>query len=144
MASYINSNDIPFGLVADKMTSKHLTRHMVGIRIPIWDIRYIHINKDIYVQCSCIQDVTGKGVTQHMLKSLESFGMDSSYQRKNLSGCAMDGQYIHLHVVDHLKCELLKDYHITWDPTHRIELSIKDCYSKKWFTQFYIENGFYS
>ena len=33
----IITNKLPFGILADKMTSKHLTRHMVGIRIPIWD-----------------------------------------------------------------------------------------------------------
>ena len=38
VSNFVVSNKLPFGLMADKMTSKHLTRHMVGIRIPIWDI----------------------------------------------------------------------------------------------------------
>ena len=49
VSNYITMNNLPFGLLADKMTSKHLTRHMVGIRIPVWDINYTNINKDIYV-----------------------------------------------------------------------------------------------
>ena len=34
--NFIITNKLPFGILADKMTSNHLTRHMVGIRIPIW------------------------------------------------------------------------------------------------------------
>ena len=48
-----------------------------------------------------------------------------------LSGCKMDGQYIHLNFSDHLQNVLLKDYHVTWDPAHMIELSIKDSTSDK-------------
>ena len=60
------------------------------------------------------------------------------HQREYLSGCAMDGQYIHLDFSDHLQNVLLKDYHVTWDPAHRIELSIKDSTSDK--GQSFIEN----
>ena len=126
VSSFVTDNNLPFGLLADKMTTKHLTRHMVGIRVPIWDIRYPFIAKDIYVQCSCISDVTGKGITDHLIDTLDSFGLDRIYQRQNLAGCAMDGQYINLNIKDHLHDTLLKDFHVTWDPAHRIELSLKD------------------
>ena len=101
--NFIVTNKLPFGILADKMTSKHLTRHMVGIRIPIWDIRSSFLVRDLYIQCSPIKDVTGLGVTEHVIETLESFGLDRSYQRDNLSGCAMDGQYIHLNFSGHLK-----------------------------------------
>ena len=32
------ANKLPYGVVAEKMTCKHLTRHMVGICVPIWDL----------------------------------------------------------------------------------------------------------
>ena len=75
---------------------------------------------------SCISDVTGKGITDHLIDTLDSFGLDRIYQRQNLVGCAMDGQYINLNIKDHLHDTLLKDFHVTWDPAHRIELSLKD------------------
>ena len=81
---------------------------MVGIRIPIWDIRSSFLVRDLYIQCSPIKDVTGLGATEHVIETLESFGIDRSYQRDNLSGCAMDGQYIHLNFSGHLSNMLLK------------------------------------
>ena len=57
------------------MNSKHLTWHMVGIRIPIWDIRSSFLVRDLYIQCSPIKDVTGLGVTEHAIETLESFGI---------------------------------------------------------------------
>ena len=122
------------------MTSKHLTRHMVGIRIPIWDIKYPNLNKDVYVQCSTIKDVTGKGIANHLIDSLECFGIDSAYQREHLSGCAMDGQYVCLKINEHLNSIFLKEYHLTWDPAHCIELSIKDCTTKSGKKQNFIES----
>ena len=126
VSNYVTSNILPFGLIADKMTTKHLTRHMVGIRVPIWDIRYPFLAKDIYVQCSCINDVTGKGIASHLIETLESFGIDRIYQRENLAGCAMDGQYIKLNIHYHLSDIFFREYHVTWDPAHRIELAMKD------------------
>ena len=80
-----------------------------------------------------INNVTGFGVTNHVVGSLEAFGLGQMHQLEYLSGCAMDGQYIHLNFSDHLQNVLLKekDYHVTWDPAHRIELSIKDSTSDK-------------
>ena len=136
---YITLNFLPFGIMADKMTTRHLTRHMVGVRIPIWDVRSSYFSKDIYVQCSPIKDVTGLGVTRHFLETIEAFGIDQLYQREYISGCAMDGQYIHLNVPDHLKDIFLKDIPVTWDPAHRIELSIKDTTSTNEETSTFIE-----
>ena len=69
--------------------------------------------------------MTGSGITKH-IGMLEAFGLDRAYQCAHISGDAMGGQYIHLNVPDHLSEIVVKDFHITWDPAHRIELSIKD------------------
>ena len=123
---YIVQNELPFGIMADKMTSGHLTRHMMGIRIPVWDLRCSYLSKDIYLQSNPIKDVTGLGVTTHIVGMLEAVGLDKAYQRQHISGGAMDGQYMHLDVSQHLTDTFLKDFHLTWDPAHRIELSVKD------------------
>ena len=68
----------------------------------------------VYIQCSPIKDVTG-----YIIGTLEAFGLDSAYQRDNVSGCAMDGQYIRLNVLNHLINIFINDYHVTWDPAHR-------------------------
>ena len=65
------------------------------------------------------------------------YRIDRSYQRDNLSGCVMDGQYIHLNVSGHLSNILLKEYHL--DSTNRINLSIKDSSSKPNKTQTFVE-----
>ena len=62
-----------------------------------------------------------------MIDALESFGLDRVYQRENMSGCAMDGQYVLLNIPDHLNNIFFKEYNIIWDPAHRIELALKDC-----------------
>ena len=36
---FIASNNLPLGIMTDKMTTRHLAQHMVGICIPIWDVR---------------------------------------------------------------------------------------------------------
>lgn len=96
LSKYIVTNNTPFGFLADKMTSKHITRQMIGIRIPVWDIRYVAINKDTYLQCSAVHDLTGKGIAAHLVKTLESFGLNSVYQRSHMAG-----QYVHLNVDSH-------------------------------------------
>ena len=52
--------------MANKITCKHLTRHMVGIRVLIWDLRSSTLAKDVYILCSSIKDVTGLGATMGM------------------------------------------------------------------------------
>ena len=140
ISDMIKFQDIPFGVIADKMTSKHLTRHMIGIRIPVWDIRYSGINKDIYVACSPVEDLSGRGIASHIFATLDSFSISEIYQRNHIAGCAMDGQYIKLNVAKHLKDIFVKDFHLTWDPAHVIELSIKDCKSKEEQPQNFIEH----
>ena len=124
--NYILSNDIPFGYLADKMTVKHRSRHMVGMRIPIFDLKYSGIVKDIFMQSSPIQELDGLGVTNHILDSFEAFGLPLTYQHNNASGMAMDGQYTKLNVETHMRDILVKDINLSWDPAHRIERAYED------------------
>ena len=94
---------------------------MMGIRIPICDLRCSYLSKDVYMQRNPIKDVSGFGVTDHIVGMLEGFGLDRAYQSDHISGGAMDGQYIHLNVPDHLSSIFVNDYHITWDPAHPTE-----------------------
>ena len=125
ISNFVASNNFPFGIMTDKMT-RQLTQHMVGICLPIWNVRSIY-------------DVTELGVTNHFLEMLEAFGLDQSYQQQNFSGCAMDGQYIDLDVPDHLKNIFLKNFHVTWDPEQSIELATKDSTSNDKERQSFIE-----
>ena len=40
--------NLPFVVMADKMTTRHLTQYMVRICIPIWDMRSSYLSKDMY------------------------------------------------------------------------------------------------
>ena len=115
LRNFVLTNKLPLGLMEDKITSKHLTRH-TEIRIPIWDVQSSCLAKYVYIQRFPIKDVSGLGVTKHIVGTIKAFGLDRPYQRDNLSGCAMDGQYIHLNCSDHLSNIFLNDYHVTWDP----------------------------
>ena len=112
--NFLTSNNLPLGTMTDKTRTRHLTRHMVGIFIPILDVRSRYCNKDTYVLWSPTNDVTVLGVTNYFLETLEAFELVQLYLQQNLSGCAMDGQYIHGNVADHLKSIILKHFHVTY------------------------------
>ena len=97
----IIDNKMPFGVLADKMTVSHRTRHMMGIRIPIWDITYQDTMRDIYLRHMPICSGSGEDVTSHLLNSLNVSGFSNSYIREYLSGMSMDGQYTKLNIADH-------------------------------------------
>ena len=61
-----------------------------------------------------------------MTDSLDAFGLSLTYQHRNMSGMAMDGQYTHLNVKDHVSDILGKSINLSWDPAHKIELAVKD------------------
>ena len=54
LVSYVTENCLPFGLLADKMTARHRKRHIMGIRVPIWDVNNSKINQDIYIRHSAV------------------------------------------------------------------------------------------
>ena len=78
------------------------------MRIPIFDLKYSGIVKDIFMQSSPIQELDGLGVTNHILDSFEAFGLPLTYQHNNASGMAMDGQYTKLNVETHMRDILVK------------------------------------
>ena len=124
--SFMKVNKLPFGLLADKMTVSHRTRHIVGIRIPIWDINCPNIVKDVYVQSSSIKHHEGFDVASHLLNSLETAGFSRPYVARYISGLAMDGQYTKLSVNVHINDSLDSNANLSWDPMHSLQLAYDD------------------
>ena len=108
VSSYVIENKLPFGLLADKMTAKHRKRHIMGIRVPIWDLNNSDINRDVYIRHSAVGYGSGKAIVDHMLANVEAFRFEIGYIRKNLIGMAMDGQYTCLNVDTHMSDRLQK------------------------------------
>ena len=126
ISSYITTRELPVGVLADKMTVNHRTRHILGLRVPIWDIRYSNIVTDIYVQSSTVKLHTGVAVTDHLFDSLKASGLSNLYLAKFMSGLAMDGQYTSLNVGTHASKKLDQNVNLSWDPMHRIQLAHDD------------------
>lgn len=126
IAAYIVDYDLPVGIFADKITINHRSRHIVGLRVPIFDISSEHLYNCIYLEHNFVHDFTGKGLTQSILNTCKKFGFDLSFLRNNLVGMAFDGQYIRLGVEKHIRDELaLENISVSWDLMHRIELAEK-------------------
>ena len=129
VSSFVMENKLPFGLLADKMTARHRKRHIIGIRVPIWDLNNSNINRDVYIRHSAVGYGSGEAIVDHLLSNLESFGFQIPYVRRHLIGMAMDGQYTCLNVQDHMSERLQKNVNLSWDPMHRIELASNDSIS---------------
>lgn len=138
LISHIIDNRFPFGLIADKMTARHRKRHIIGIRVPIWDINNPNINRDIYIRHSAIGYGSGESMVDHLLTNVEMFGIPLPYIRKYMVGMAMDGQYTCLNIGSIMGKVLLKPINLSWDPMHRIELANKD--ASKDIDNKFIEN----
>lgn len=121
--SFIIDNDLPFGIVADKITVNHRSRHIVGLRIPVFDINRDNLFHSVYLEHNFVNDFTGHGLACSILSTLNKFGFDLAFLRKKLVGLAVDGQYIKLGVANHIKEKLSLNYvPASWDMMHRIEL----------------------
>lgn len=48
VTNFIIENDLPIGLLADKITINHHTRHIIGIRIPIFDKQRDYVSNTIF------------------------------------------------------------------------------------------------
>lgn len=68
IASYICNEDLPIGIVADKMTVNHRTHHIVVIRIQIYYINHTTLFTSIYLEHHFCKDVTGKGLVREHFK----------------------------------------------------------------------------
>ena len=119
-------DDLPFGIIADKVTISHRTRHAVGIRIPVYDLKYSSLTKDIYLKSASVKHHDGLSICNHMLDSVEAAGFPRVYIRKNLSGGAFDGQYTSLNIGKHMSDVLDSHTNIAWDPMHRVQLAYND------------------
>ncbi|GBN44026.1 hypothetical protein AVEN_28371-1 [Araneus ventricosus] len=106
IATLITSADLFIGIVADKIKVNHRSRHNVGLRIPNFDINTNNLLHSTYLEHNFVNDFSGKGLESSILKTLLKFGSDAQYVREQLAGIAMDGQYIKLSVVNHIKDEL--------------------------------------
>ncbi|GBO09856.1 hypothetical protein AVEN_4070-1 [Araneus ventricosus] len=106
ITTFITSADLPEGIVADKITVNPPSMHIVGLRIPIFDINTNNLFHSIYMEHNFVNDFSGKGLSSSILKTLPKFGLDAQYGREHLAGIAVDGQYIKLGVENHIKDEL--------------------------------------
>ena len=129
VSSFVIENKLPFGLLADKMTARHRKRHIIGIRVPIWDLNNSRINQDVYLRHSAVGYGSGEAIVEHLLSNLVTFGFEIPYIRRHLVGMAMDGQYTCLNVQSHMGERLMKNVNLSWDPMHRIELASNDSIS---------------
>ncbi|GBM01691.1 hypothetical protein AVEN_271942-1 [Araneus ventricosus] len=113
IATFITSADLPVGKVADKITVNHRSRHIVGLRIPVFDINTNNLFHSIYLEHNFVNDFSGEGLSYSILKALLKFGLDAQYVREHLT---VDGQYIKLGVANHIKGDMI----------HHIELMKKN------------------
>ena len=108
ICNFIVANELPIGIVADKMTSNRRSRHIIGLRIPIFDINHESIYHSIYLEHNAVTDFTGDGLVCSILNTLEKFGLANTYILQHLTGLAVDGQYINLDTGKHLQDKLKK------------------------------------
>ena len=79
VSSFLTNQNLPIGVLADKMTANHRTRHKIGVRVPIWDMRYSCIVKNIHIQSSAVKLHTGIAVPDHLFDSLNAAGFSNVY-----------------------------------------------------------------
>lgn len=96
ISSFIMNEGVPIGIVADKMTVNHRTRHIIGLRVPIFDINNDKLFENIYLEHHFCNDVSGRSLSKSIIDTLKKFGLNLSYIREQLVGLAVDGQYIQL------------------------------------------------
>ena len=118
-------NDLPFDLIADKMTLNHQTWHIIDVKVPIFDIKIDNLFESIYLEHQWIDNSTGEGLCNDFFKILEKIVFNRPFVRKNLVGIGVDGQYVKCGIKKHLKSILVRDDLVTWDPMHHLELCLK-------------------
>lgn len=121
VTNFIIEND-PIGLLADKIILNHRTRHIIGLRIPIFGMQRDNLFQTLYLEHQWVDDSTGMGLFQDFINTLEKFGFNKPFIQKNLAGVVTDGRYIRCGIAKHLKNVLVRDVALNWDPMHRLEL----------------------
>lgn len=127
-----------FGITFDKVTL--LRRSMqVTMLIVLVDGELT----PIYLQSPlCGTELSGEELAGNCVRVMESFGLSLSMLRQQLTGCAVDGAYIHLNIGKHL-CQSIglneEWLSISWDFAHLLELAILDVKKQRqflWLTRF--------
>jgi hypothetical protein len=122
----------PFGLTFDKVTL--LKRSMqVTMMVLMTDGQLT----PIYLQSPlCKTELSGEELAANAIEVLKSFGLTKSMLQEQLTGCAVDGAYIHMNINKHL-CEIIginENWMVTsWDIAHLLELAIGDVKKNKKF-----------
>ncbi|GBM44510.1 hypothetical protein AVEN_192542-1 [Araneus ventricosus] len=126
VSSFILNNDLPVGVVADKVIVHCRSHHVIGLRVPIFELNKEHLFKCIYLEHNFVDNFTGGGLAASILNTLKKFDFSAPFLRNNLVGLAVDGQYIKLGVAEHIRNELVMDkIAANWDQMHEIELMQK-------------------
>ena len=122
----------PFGITFDKVTL--LKRSMqVTMMVVMVDGQLT----PLYLQSSlCKTKLSGEELAANCVLVLNSFGLTNIALQEQLTGCAVDGAYIHMNINKHL-CEHIgmSDKWLTtsWDTAHLLELAIGDVQKHKKF-----------
>jgi hypothetical protein len=97
----------------------------------------------IYLQSPlCRTELSGEELAENSVRVMESFGLSQSMPQRQLTGCAVDGAYIHLKIKKHL-CQAIgineEWLSTSWDFVHLFELAILDVKKQRqflWLTRF--------
>ena len=121
---------LPFGISADKDTSKRRSRQVTGLRYPSFDENYnLPFILTSYVGHPSCERFTGAYLGQKISEQLQTFGINVSHFSNGFTGSSYDGQYLNLKVNDHLKLiNGLNHANGTlelWDGAHIVDLIYK-------------------
>ena len=81
VVSFCYRNQLPFGLLAEKMSAKHWKVHIIDICMAVWGNKNSQINIGIYIRHSAAGYDSGEAIINHILINFEIFGCSLSYAR---------------------------------------------------------------
>lgn len=124
----------PVGLLADKLTKKHRTGHIVGIVLPMPERE---VGQDflvpLYLDMPIVKEHSGRALAEQIIAVIQDFGVSP----QQVNGGSFDGQYFSLKVPEHIH-ELLNispDWcTFIWDIAHRLNLADHDIRKSPDFT----------
>jgi hypothetical protein len=122
----------PFAITFDKVTL--LKRSMqVTMMIIMIDGQLT----PIYLQSPlCKTELSGEELANNCVNVLKSFGLTKAMLQQQLTGCAVDGAYVHMQINKHLCKHIGMDENwlvTSWDIAHLLELAIGDVQNHKKF-----------
>ncbi|CAF1473248.1 unnamed protein product [Adineta ricciae] len=121
----ILQHSVPFGVTFDKVT---LLKRSIQTTLLITFVG--GVLTPIYLQSPlCKTELSGKELADNCIYAMNSFGLTKKILQQQLSGCAVDGAYIHLNIDKHLSSALEMNSEwltVSWDCAHLLELAIND------------------